>query len=75
MLVFLALGDAKVLFLALGDAKVPNARSFAFWWNIGFSLVVLMYLTPQLSKWCSHWPGEINLGVFSLCHWANFDPL
>ena len=35
MLVFLALGDAEVLSFALGDAKVPNARYFAFWWNIG----------------------------------------
>ena len=25
-----------MLFLALGDAKVPDARYFAFWWNIGF---------------------------------------
>ena len=24
-----------MLFLALGDAKVPDARYFAFWWNIG----------------------------------------
>ena len=31
----LAVGDAQVLFLALGDAKVPDARYFAFWWNIG----------------------------------------
>ena len=37
MLVFLALGDAEVLFFALGDAKVPDARYFAFWWNIGFT--------------------------------------
>ena len=36
MLVFLALGNAKVLYFALGDAKVPNANDFAFWWNIGF---------------------------------------
>ena len=36
MLVFLALGDAEVLSFALGDAKVPNARYFAFWWNMGF---------------------------------------
>ena len=35
MLVFLTLGDAKVLSFALGDAKVPNARYFAFWWNTG----------------------------------------
>ena len=27
-----------MLFLALGDAKVPDARYFAFWWNIGFSV-------------------------------------
>ena len=27
-----------MLFLALGDAKVPDARYFAFWWNIGLSL-------------------------------------
>ena len=31
----LALGDAEVLSFALGDAKVPEARYFAFWWNIG----------------------------------------
>ena len=35
MLVFLALGNAKVLFFALGDAKVSNANDFVFWWNIG----------------------------------------
>ena len=39
MLVFLALGDAKVLSFALGDAKVPDARYFAFWWNIGFRVL------------------------------------
>ena len=38
MLVFFALGNAKVLSFALADAKVPNARRFAFWWNIGFSI-------------------------------------
>ena len=41
MLVFLALGNAKVLSFALGDAKVPNANDFAFWWNIGLSLMIL----------------------------------
>ena len=34
MLVFFALGNPKVLSFALADAKVPNASSFAFWWNI-----------------------------------------
>ena len=29
MLVFFALGNAKVLSFALGDAKVPNANGFA----------------------------------------------
>ena len=38
MLVFFALGNAKVLSFALGDAKVPNANDFAFWWNIGLNL-------------------------------------
>ena len=37
MLVFLALGDAKLLSFASGDAKVPDARYFAFWWNIGLN--------------------------------------
>ena len=36
-----ALGDAKVLSFALGDAKVPDARYFAFWWNIGLSLIIM----------------------------------
>ena len=26
-----------MLFLALGDTKVPDARYFAFWWNIGLT--------------------------------------
>ena len=39
MLVFFALGNAKVLSFALADAKVANASSFAFWWNIGFSVI------------------------------------
>ena len=38
MLVFLALGNAKVLSFALGDAKVPNANDFALQWNIGLKL-------------------------------------
>ena len=38
MLVFLALGNAKVLSFALGDANVPNANAFASQWNIGFTV-------------------------------------
>ena len=45
MLVFLALGNAKVLSFALGYAKVPNANDFAFWWNIGFK-VLRPFLEP-----------------------------
>ena len=37
MLVFFALGNAKVLSFALGDAKVPNANDFASQWNIGLN--------------------------------------
>ena len=36
MLVFLALGNAKVLSFALGDAKLPDERSLASQWYIGF---------------------------------------
>ena len=36
MLVFFALGNAKVLYFALGDTKVPmNVNVFASQWNIG----------------------------------------
>ena len=52
MLVFLALGDAKVLSFALGDAKVPDARYFAFWWNIGFTVETKDHQSP---------PALINL--------------
>ena len=49
MLVFLALGDEKMLSFALGDAKVPDARYFAFWLNIGlkekFPLDLYLVLT------------------------------
>ena len=38
MLVFLALGNAKVPSFALANAKVPNASSFASQWNIGLRL-------------------------------------
>ena len=39
MLVFFALGNAKVLSFALGDAKLPNANGFASQWNIGFKFL------------------------------------
>ena len=55
MLVFLALGEAKVLSFALGDAKVPDARYFAFWWNIGLilhpTLIHNTYVLP-FQKFC-----------------------
>ena len=38
MLVFFALGNAKVLSFALGNAKLPDASSFASQWNIGFRI-------------------------------------
>ena len=40
MLVFLVLGNAKVLSFVLGDAKVPNANDFALQWNIGFNEII-----------------------------------
>ena len=46
----LALGDAEVLSFALGDAKVPDARYFAFWWNIGLTVccVLVPFCLPVL---------------------------
>ena len=38
MLVFFALGNAKVLSFVLGDAKVPKANGFASQWNIGLKI-------------------------------------
>ena len=43
MLVFFALGNAKVLSFALGDAKLPNANGFASQLNIGLT----QYFTHQ----------------------------
>ena len=40
MLVFLVLGDAKILSFALGDARVPNTNGFASQWNIGFIVIL-----------------------------------
>ena len=41
MLVFFALGNAKVLSFALGNATLPDASSFASQWNI--SLIVINF--------------------------------
>ena len=62
MLVFLALGNAKVLSFALGDAKVPNANDFVSQWNIGFNVTVKMGMN------CAEDP--FNMGIFynSRCH-------
>ena len=46
MLVFCALGNAKVLSFVLGDAKVPNANGFVSQWNIG--LMVLQECALQV---------------------------
>ena len=45
MLVFLALGNVKVLSFALGDARVLNASSFASQWNKGFTLCDFLLLS------------------------------
>ena len=36
-----------LLSFALGDAKVPDARYFAFWWNIGFKKYLLWLATDN----------------------------
>ena len=48
MLVFFALGNAKLLSFALGDANVPNANGFVSQWNIGLTfLLQLTHITPH----------------------------
>ena len=37
-----------MLFLALGDAKVPDARYFAFWWNIGLRMIFVKFVKFRL---------------------------
>ena len=49
MLVFFALGKAKVLSFALGDAKVSNTNGFALQWNIGFRLFVQFPLDLEIN--------------------------
>ena len=48
-----------MLFLALGDAKVPDARYFAFWWNIGLSICM------QCPHTCRECTLLINLVVIN----------
>ena len=56
MLVFFALGNAKVLSFALGDAKLPNVNCFASQWNIGLRVKspTAMQDRPYLCQymWC-----------------------
>ena len=47
MLVFFALGNAKVLSFALGDAKLPNANGFASQWNKGLRETVQSHEQDQ----------------------------
>ena len=55
MLVFFALGNAKVLSFALGDAKLPNANGFASQWNIGFKHITGHHRqTSRSYTWLSH---------------------
>ena len=49
MLVFLALGNAKVLSFALGDATFANGNDFALQWNIGLRLLVLCFCLALIS--------------------------
>ena len=60
MLVFFALGNAKVLSFALGDAKVPNAIFFASQWNIGFKPIDSPPEGKHIRVLASHWLDPQN---------------
>ena len=47
MLVFFALGNAKVLYFALGDAKVTKTNVFGSQWNIGFNVCDTTNIAPS----------------------------
>ena len=64
MLVFFALGNAKVLSFMLGDAKVPNANGFALQWNIG--LKVNFKLNLMLLHWTVNFKTLKNVHVPTL---------
>ena len=64
MLVFSALGNAKVLSFALGDARIPNANGFALQWNKGFNCLRISvgWTVPRVSSACpcsSRWPRVV----------------
>ena len=69
MLVFFALGNAKVLSLALGDAKLSNANGFASQWNIGFYISTL--LTFVLLFFCVFFVSIEGYFVVSL-RWSGY---
>ena len=52
-----------MLFLALGDAKVPDARYFAFWWNIGLKVTFNLTRNPNASQWNIGCVGSLALGL------------
>ena len=60
MLVFFALGNAKVLSFGLGDAKVPNANGFASQWNIGFRLRWFGADLVRMQYLC-HFSGDLRI--------------
>ena len=71
MLVFFALGNAKVLSFALGDAKVPNANVFASQWNIGYRVL------NEARDRFDHELPEKACNQYQTCqlypvHWASF---
>ena len=60
MLVFFALGNAKVLSFALGDAKVPNANVFASHWNIGFKCATSLVHGDRGCHWTESRFSEVS---------------
>ena len=75
MLVFLASANAKLLLFALPDAKVPDARYFAFWWNIGLR-VAHTHLIHQLKALISFsiWLHNIVIHATSIKGNVNLKP-
>ena len=67
MMVFFALGNAKVLSFALGDAKVPNANGFASQWSKGFNYSYILYIFGDNQVTHTQYPEPGSFHDIILC--------
>ena len=75
MLVYFALGNAKCWRRGHCPMPAPDARYFAFWWNIGFNVVTLhsqVVYTFSKQLWGLHSPSTCLVPNFQIFTGDNF---